>query len=83
MVGKYAARCDLGVLEAAKLLVLPSQCYETFARVAIEAFAKGRKWEVISSTDISLGYPEDAKMLSRLLAHKQLNSILSQQFHRT
>jgi glycosyltransferase involved in cell wall biosynthesis len=30
-----------GVLGAAKLLVLPSQCYETFARVAIEAFAKG------------------------------------------
>ena len=30
-----------GVLGAAKLLVLPSQCYETFARIAIEAFAKG------------------------------------------
>ncbi len=30
-----------GVLGAAKLLVLPSHCYETFARVAIEAFAKG------------------------------------------
>jgi glycosyltransferase involved in cell wall biosynthesis len=40
-LGHLALEAVYSVIGDAACLVLPSQCYETFARVAIEAFAKG------------------------------------------
>ncbi len=40
-LGRMPARQAYDVIGQAKLLVLPSEWYETFGRVAVEAFAKG------------------------------------------